>query len=256
MSLPQPEDRATCLSSSLLTLVSDEEGIESLKDLIATFVHRTRNLLNGIKMSLYILRRGATGKRSVEWAELERVYGAIESLLDRLQMIYKARRVNRIRCPLGQLIRDRMPSWGGLLERRGLVLDIDAPTEDDTAEFDPSSFSLALDAFVSWRAEVAPAGTRSLLGWRINGDHVELWWREDEPDARSTAASTHSPAANEPSMGIDTLALPLLARITAIHGGVLDARRDPELVMTLRWPRFCPTGQDASPPTKLACSSD
>ena len=252
MSLPQLEDRATCLSSSLLTLVSDEEGVESLKDLVATFVHRTRNLLNGIKMSLYILRRGATGKRSAEWAELERVYGVMESLLDRLQLIYKARGVNRIRCPVGQLIRDRMPGWGGLLARRGLALDVDAPTDDDTAEFDPSSFSLALDAFVSWRAEVAPEGTRSLLGWRIDGDQVELWWREDEPGAEPAAVCLDPPAANERFMGIDTLALPLLARITAIHGGVLDARWNPELLMTLRWPRFCPTAKDVSPPTDLA----
>lgn len=236
MSLPHLQERATaCLSSSLLPLVTDPERVDSLKAVVGTFVHRTRNLLNGIKMSLYILRRGSTGSRSDEWAELERVYGAVETLLDRLQMIYKSRGLTTIHCPLGQLIRDCLPGWRGLLARRGLVLDVAAPTNEDSADFDPASFTQGLDAFVSWRAEVAARGSRILLGWRINGDNLELWWKEDAPECEQAEESL---ALDGTCVGVDTLALPLLARITALHGGGLEARRNPDLCVTIRWPRF------------------
>lgn len=228
MSPPELEERATRLSSSLLPLVSDEERVQSFKDLVATFVHRTRNLLNGIKMCLYILRRRSSPERARDWAELERVYSAVETLLDRLQMIYKSQCSRTIRCPLGQLIKDRLPTWRRVLSRRGLALDVDAPAEETPSDFDPSAFTTGLDAFVSWRAEVAPAGSRVLIGWRIDGDDLELWWKEDEP------ASDDLPV----NLGVDTLALPLLARITALHGGRLEERRNPELSLSLRWPRY------------------
>ncbi len=227
-----------------MPLVSSDERVESLKDSASVFIHRIRNLLNGIKMSLYILRRGASGCQSVDWADLERVYGAVETLLDRLQLIYKSQGLKTIRCPLGQLISDRLPTWRRLLAARGLVLDVDEPGEDPPSDFDPSSFTLGLDAFVSWRAEVAPLGSRILLVWRIDDDELELCWKEDGPQGGpGTPVGSGTPvgqvqAPRRPSIGVDSLALPLLARTIALHGGRLETSPSPDLRLTLRWPRF------------------
>jgi len=43
----------------LLRLVQSDRQIQQLREELGGFSHRCRNLLNGMKMSLYFLRRGA-----------------------------------------------------------------------------------------------------------------------------------------------------------------------------------------------------
>ena len=99
-------------------------------------------------------------------------------------------------------------------------------------------FGLGLDAFVAWRAESSDSA-QPRLAWRVNGACFEICWQEspagtDEPnDCKAGFARSGPPDSSQ------SLALSLLARVAASHGGELETRTDPALGITLRWPQFC-----------------
>ena len=77
------------LCCSLLRLVQSDQQIQQLREELGGFSHRCRNLLNGMKMSLYFMRRGAEQPLPQWWDGLEQNYRGIEELLDQLQAIYR-----------------------------------------------------------------------------------------------------------------------------------------------------------------------
>src|SRR5438105_14477240 len=96
---PAEEER----SASMLPVVDDLERIDGLRRMLSRYSHRCRNLLNGIKMSLYLFRRDVKEPMPARWNELERGYQEIERLFCHLQAIYRPMTVTMVRYPLGQL---------------------------------------------------------------------------------------------------------------------------------------------------------
>jgi hypothetical protein len=208
--------------------------------MVRRFNHQFRNSLNGIKMGLYLFKREAGGPLPGCWTGLARLYEEIERSFDRLQMIYRPLSLTVVRSTLGLLISERLPSWRTWFDSDGRALVVERPDDDGSGDFDPTYLSLGLDAFVAWRAAQTQSNWHARLSWRIADGHFEIVWN-DVPWRCGAAVVEHAngtTAGQGPSIGIDSLALPLLARIIEAHGGSVEARRDPAFRITLRWPRF------------------
>jgi hypothetical protein len=242
---PQPHDGSAeeGLSCSILRLIDDPERLECLRHLLRGFNHRCRNSLNGIKMSLYLSKRECKGPTHPGWVELEQTYQEIERLFDRLQAIYRPLTVTMVRSPLGQLIDEKLPSWRSRFTAMGRFLEVDAPCPEVAGDFDPMHLGLGLDAFVAWRADKGSTSGNPRLSWRIDADSFEIAWTEGHSRKRviseNPASRPVSPSdmANASSV-VDCLALPLLARIVAAHGGHQETTRDPTFGLKIRWPQF------------------
>jgi hypothetical protein len=228
------------LSSSILRLVDDPERVECLRKMLSSFNHQCRNSLNGIKMSLYLFKREAGGPMPQCWLELERTYQELERLFDRLQVIYRPLSLTLVRSPFGQLVSERLHTWGSCIHVRGRALDVDPPGDDGPTDFDPMYLGLALDAFVAWRGEAGNANFQTRLSWKVEDDSLEVNWKETPPAGACLAGETHRAGrhGSRPLGQIDSLALPLLARIVSAHKGFLETGSDPEFTMRLQFPRF------------------
>src|SRR5262245_10990975 len=99
------------LSSLLLRFVRDEDETAQLRDLLSGFTHRCRNLLNGMKMSLYFVRKKANGRPPRALTEVEATYGSIEHLFDQLQRIYCPVNLTPMSADFGCLVADRERGW-------------------------------------------------------------------------------------------------------------------------------------------------
>jgi hypothetical protein len=73
---PQEGPREEDLSVVLLRLVLDEVDAERLRGMLSGFLHRCRNLLSGMKMSIYLVRREAAGPLPERLAEVEETFVA------------------------------------------------------------------------------------------------------------------------------------------------------------------------------------
>jgi hypothetical protein len=239
---PQPhqgvaEDELSC---SILRLVDDPERIENLRKMLSSFNHECRNSLNGIKMSLYLFKREADGPMPQRWLELERTYQELERLFDRLQVIYRPLSLTLVRSPFGQLVSERLPTWSSWFQHRGRALQVAPPGEDGPTDFDPMYLGLALDAFVAWRAEAGHAKFQTRLSWKVEDDSLEVTCEEVRPAGICPAVERQraSAGSSRPLGHIDSLALPLLARIVSAHRGYLETSSEPDFTMRLRFPRF------------------
>jgi hypothetical protein len=222
-------------------VVDDPERIEQLRYLLRSFNHCCRNSLNGLKMSLYLSKRQWNGATPPCWVELEQTYQQIERLFDRLQVIYRPISVTMVRCPLGQLVAERLPSWRSKFTRIGRTLEVDPPRQDVSGDFDPMHLGLGLDAFIDWRAEKNSGAGNPRLSWRIDADFFEIAWSEGHaPGPGGCPKREARPTADETSRcgAVDCLALPLLARIVSAHGGSQETTPEPHFGLKLRWPRF------------------
>jgi hypothetical protein len=230
-------ERGSCASSA--PGADDSERFDRLRQILSTFNHRCRNSLNGIKMSLYLFKRGADGPMPHGWCELERAYREIERSFDRLQVIYRPLAMSFVRSPLGQLIAERLPSWRSWFVSNDRSLEIDPPDHDPPGDFDPIYLGLGLDAFVAWRAEAGSPGVRPRLSWWTSGGSFHIAWHEDCPGADESEDSELPNAAGSPIFATgDSLALPLLARVVAAHGGRLERTRTHPVGITLSWPHL------------------
>jgi hypothetical protein len=238
----QPHSRPTeqGLSCSTLSTVENPTRMGELREMLSSFNHRCRNSLNGIKMSLYLLKREEGGPISGSLGELERSYQQLELLFDRLQVIYRPLTLTPVRSPLGRFFDERLPCWRSCFSVRGRTLDLARPAEDLPGDFDPMYLGLGLDAFVAWRAESGGANGSAQLSWRVADGFLELRWEERRPAFGSHAndRDNRQSKASGPDEGIDSLAHPLLRRIVAAHGGLVDTTCEPAFVTTVRWPRF------------------
>ena len=129
-SLPQERPAEEELCSSLLRIVQDNRKIEQLREELSGFSHRCRNLLNGMKMSLYFVRRGADRPLPAWWADVEQSYGGIEQLLDRLQVIYRPMTLTLVRAPFRSLVQDHEPQWRDYFGGCSRTLAIVPPAEE------------------------------------------------------------------------------------------------------------------------------
>jgi signal transduction histidine kinase len=233
----------------MLPVVTDPERIASLQRILSPFSHRCRNSLNAIKMSLYLVRREQQGDLPAEWRNLEEACLEAERFFDHLQSIYRPMRLTLVRAPLGQFIAEQETRWRTRLQGCGRALRVDPPGQDPPGDFDPIHLGMGLDAFVTWRARVRGASRHPRLSWRTCAGSSEVCWEESgalrphvPPDGASGCDHEHPESAR-----IDSLALPLLARIVTAHGGHTESERERGrgFCLRLRWPQF--RSQDMGP---------
>jgi hypothetical protein len=213
------------------------ENLDPGHQILRQFSHRCRNSLSGIRLGLYLLKREAEGQAPACWDELARTYEEIEQLFDTLQRIYQSEPLTLVRSPLGQLISERLPLWQSRYSKNGRAIEIDPPADDVPGDFDPMRFGLGLDAFVAWRSESRDS-IQPRLAWRVAGDRFEVCWQEAPRPTQLGDEFQGGFGQSQPPGCSQSLALLLLARVAATHDGSLEARNDPALEITLRWPRF------------------
>jgi hypothetical protein len=214
-----------CFAAAMLRAASDPSRRAGLYDLLGIYCHQFRNLLNCMKLALYLAKRAGGNERSVSWSDLDRPYIALERLLDRLQAIVRPMRLTLTQHPLSMLIDERRPAWAATFSKHGRTLETIAPTMEAVVSFDVSQLGLALDALVQWRAEAHMGGTPVIIRWGVVGSDLDLEWFEPAPSAGESFAEQS-----------DELALPLLGRVASAHGGALSIDTRDGLRLGLRWP--------------------
>jgi hypothetical protein len=223
------------LGEALSRLVADPVRVEALHDVLGPFCHRSRNILNSLKISLYLARRHETAPERPEelWAEVEERYRAVEEFYDRLQMLWRPLRQALVRIALSLLLEDRRNSWVAQFAMHDRVLHMSAIGEDDVGDYDPNSLGVALDAFVAWRAAAGDADRDARLSWWTRHGRFELEWEEPRKPARTRARAKSAAVGNRP----ESLALPLLGRVIAAHGGAMELVEPWGGHLRLSWPQ-------------------
>ncbi len=243
---PLDGDAAEKFSSPNGPVDDDAERWERLREVLTCFSHRCRNSLNGIKMSLYLFKRGLDGQAPECLNGLDRLYRDIERSFDQFRVIYRPLSVTVIRHPLGRLITERVPSWREWFGERGRCLDVEPPDHDPAGDFDPIYLGLGLDAFVAWRAEAGFALSRPRLSWSVTDDRFYVNWEEaHEQSGNGSGSHPNGCAGGRATIPYDSLALSLLVRIVAAHGGRLERTGDHAITIRMHWPRFQGCAVDA-----------
>ena len=218
------------LATALLRIASDPARVTVLHDLLGGFCHQSRNVLNCMKLGFYLFKHGGDSRESEPLVrDLEPHYLDIERLFDQLQTICRPMALAVVELPIDYLIDEHRGRWEASLSGRGRHLELSPSPVPSVARFDPTRLGQALDAFVEWRAEAGPAGRPVQLRWKTEDDQLCLDW--EEPDAPRLVPST-------PVCGrCESLALPLMARVVAAHGGRLSLDLLDGFRVGLRWPR-------------------
>jgi hypothetical protein len=221
------------LAEALCRIVADPGRVEALHHVLGPFCHRGRNILNTLKISLYLARRKEASGGGPEslWHEVEERYRVVEDFFDRLQMIWRPLPLAVVRLPLSLLLEDRRSAWVARFAATERLLRIDRAGEDDPGDYDPNCLGIALDAFVDWRAAVGTGGGEVRLRWWTEAGRFELHWQE--PVGRSRARS-------KPGVPADcggALALPLLGRAVAAHGGTMELVEPSGRDVRISWPQ-------------------
>jgi hypothetical protein len=238
----QPGDQAVeqgrCSEDCSLDSAANPATLDLGPRMLRHFSHRCRNSLSGIKLGLYLLKKEPEGLDHAHWHDLGRTYSEIEKLFDRLQRICQSTSLTLVRSPLGQLFAERLPLWRSRYPDWGRTIVLDPPEQDVAGDFDPSHLGLGLDAFVTWRAESSDSPNQR-IAWRTTGGQFEISWQESsECGGNQDRRSNDFPPGCQPADCTGSLAVLLLARVAADHGGELEARREPALSVTIRWPQF------------------
>ncbi len=238
LSSPQEGPAEEGLCSSLLRLVQNDHQVQQLRKELGAFSHRCRNLLHGMKMSFYFVRRGAVQPLPPWWDCLERNYEGIEQLLNQLQAIYRPIVLTPVHGQLGRLIEDRQRHWSSWFETSRGTLRMIPPASECAGDFDPMCLTMGLDALVRWRALAIPEGGAASLSWKTEGDQFEATWDESAgpPGLPPTLTGPDGPGSTPPLSAHQPLALPLLARVLTAHRGTIDWSFKPNFRTCLRWP--------------------
>lgn len=229
------------LSSSLMRVIDDAEKIDWLRQILSGFSHRCRNSLNGMKQGFYLCKRESPSGLPAVWHDLEQTYELIERTIEQLQLIYRPITLTQVESKLGTMIAEREASWRSYFAAHGKVLIIDYPSRECPGRFDPMFLGQGLDALVIWRAEASPVNTRVRLGWECRDAQFVLDWNEEEPGFRAECATDDAPARIDPhalrQRQVDSLALPLLARIIRAHDGEICAAPASSRWLRIIWPK-------------------
>lgn len=216
------------LAGDLLKVVANAEQLDMLYKVLGEFNHLVRNRLNSLKLSLYLARREGPESLDETWAELQRRYRAVEDLVERVQTICRPMSLSPMHVGVGLLFEERQASWAKHFESRQVRFVLTSPKDRTIGHFDPIRLGQGLDALAAWRGLTAASNSLVQVEWAVAGEDVVVHWREPEV--------TRLPLADASEDGASCLALPLLARIIAAHGGRVDASLDDGLWFQFRWP--------------------
>jgi hypothetical protein len=228
------------LGEALSRLVADAARVESLHAILGPFCHRSRNILNCLKISLYLARRTEASPGGSEdlWAEVELRYRAVEEFFDRLQMLWRPLPQALVRISLSLLLEDRREGWVAQFAAHDHVLRMNAMGGDDVGDYDPNCLGVALDAFIAWRASLGDSDCDARLRWWTRERRFQLEW--DEP--RAPGRGRRRAAAASSVYRTESLALPLLARVIAAHGGTMEFVEPSGRHLRLSWPQIADAG--------------
>jgi hypothetical protein len=229
MESPMVEQRTVDeLITSLVRIAADPKQVSSLHEILGSFCHQCRNLLNSLKLSLYLARRDQRAAVDDSWNVIEPRYRAVEQFYDRLQLICRPMALVPLRTSLASLLDDRYPSWAEWMAEHDRRLEWNPPEAPTIGEFDPIRLGEGLDAFVAWRAQAGAPGEPARLSWREEDQRFRLDW-----DESGAPHSRHGDACGECT---GSFALPLLARVVSVHGGTIDVDFREGLHLRIQWP--------------------
>lgn len=230
------------LTDTLMRVASCPSRAHTLHRILGPYCHQMRNLLNAVKLNLYLMRREGPPETESVWDDLTPRYEVIEQFFDRLQRLCRPTPTHIVRLPLELLFQDRVTAWSRLMEEHGRRLMLDPPKEETPGAFDPTRLGEAFDDLVSWRARAGDPTTDLRLRWAAHDGWFQVDWDEIEKadDAEGLdhvwddrADQEASPLMSGP---LDILTLPLLSKIMAEHRGIMECSGPGCWRLKLRWP--------------------
>ena len=230
------------LAESLTRIVGDPAQIEALHKVLGPYCHQSRNILNSLKISLYLAHRKETPEEDATglWEDVEERYRALEGLFDRLQMMWRPLNLAPVPMSLSLLLEDRRKAWVADFAAHGRVLRMSALGKADPGAYDPHRLGLSLDAFVAWRASAGERGRDAELHWSTRGGQFRVEWLEPPTLSKESAEEGAGEGAPPATAGApdrsEPLALPYLGRVIAAHGGIMELLEPAGSHLRLSWP--------------------
>lgn len=238
---PQDAPVAEALASSLALAADDPFKADQLHTIFGKFCHDFRNLLNSLRMSLYLARRATGPDREAAWLDLEPRYSIVERFIDRFHLICRPMNLSFVKLPLDVLFDDRKTAWSQLLLSRGRNLILVAPSGLTVGDFDPMRLGSGFDDLVAWRAVAGGPQTDLRVRWSTDARSFRVDW--DEPPCSKPLGLDDPSRENPPPIPLEAdllaaLTLPLLTKIMSSHGGSLQTGGSDgdRWRLNLRWP--------------------
>jgi hypothetical protein len=157
--------------------------------------------------------------------------------LEQFHALFRPTQFTPLNLSLDAVLADRRPTWEEWFARAGRCLTFQPPPRPATGAIDPARLSQALDGLASWRSDAGGPDTEDRVSWREDQGHLHLRW--EGPKGRDAP----------PCGPCFPLALPLLGRFVAAHGGTIDVHLKCPVRISLRWPREPPSGRAGGVPT-------
>jgi len=242
MKMPSTQD-CQGVARALMAVAADPSRTDELYGVLGEFCHGVRDHLNALKISLYVANQSPDAEFARSWREVHEQYLGVEQFVDQFQTVFRPMSLNLMSVSLGRLLEENRETWERLVQGKGATLVLSRPKTDRVGTFDPMRLADALERFMHWRATEIVPGTVVHLSWATEGDLFRIAWEE-----RAADGSTERPPGDKCRVGI--MALPMLARVMALHGGVLSVRPGDGCAVELRWPIIVrDTGDGARSPS-------
>lgn len=216
----------TDLTDRLIRVVRDPDLRANLERGLSDYCHQSRNRLNSLKLSLYLVRRQNPGTLNPVWQKLEADYGLLESQFERVQAIYQPLTLTPVSLPLGLLFDDRRPAWAQIMADRGRQIEFEPPAGPAVARFDVTQLGEALDILVRWRAGQGGGGVK--IRWGVDAGEASIDWSEE-----AHATATVLDDSRDPTF---PWSLPMLSRVIEWHRGSMQIRTEPGWSLAMTWP--------------------
>lgn len=252
----RPEGSAEELARALARIARDPGATCRLHDVFGGFCHQFRNLLNSLKITLYLAKKHGAPGGDDPWSGLEPRYALAERFIDRFQLICRPMTLNLVRLPIDALFQDREASWSTLLNARGKRLRLGPGDASTPGAFDPMRLGAGLDDLVIWRARAGNPAADLRVRWSADAAGFCVEWDEPCP-TDSTSPDPGGPSfdltqdTDTTSIEADVLAaltVPLLTRVMTSHHGALVEGGPGPWSLTLRWPLDARPTQREAPP--------
>lgn len=203
------------LARGLLAAVAEDPGCRRLDTVLSEFCHALRNRMNVLKLGIYLAQQSAAGP-AAELEPLTGQYRGVEALVESVQSACRPIRLACVMMPLGSVLEERRTAWSEALAAQERTLEWSPPRTEAPAALDPGMLTHALDEVVAWRSAVGLPASTVRVSWHTAGADIRLDWEESGPASGTVAA------ADPGRERLPALAVPLLARVAAAHGGRLE----------------------------------